>query len=171
MIEDSNTGTHTIVTYYSTYFVHTFLSFLPNPWLFACLLASILELSFSRLHGSNPSLHYPLLPHYSTVLTFLAFSNRFSSPASHRTSLIAQLKTPLRCVYYWTKRGNAVAHLSFASWYQHSTLPTRRCRQATYFPPLRSVLPATIPSRLPPETFLPRPLALLFASLVRPLRH
>ena len=127
VLQYSNTQTHTIVHTLYTLFCpsSSILGCLLGCSLFAWLLASILELSFSRLHGSDPSLHYPLLPHYSTVLTFLACSNRFSSPASHRTSLIAQLETPLRCVCYWTKPGNAVAHLSLASWYEHST-PTSR---------------------------------------------
>lgn len=55
---------------------------------------SILELYPSHLGCmgvSLPSLHYPLtLPHFYPLLTFLACSNRFSSTALHRTSLIAR---------------------------------------------------------------------------------
>ncbi|KFY57675.1 hypothetical protein V497_05365, partial [Pseudogymnoascus sp. VKM F-4516 (FW-969)] len=39
---------------------------------------------------------------------------------AHRSSRSS--KTSLRCVYYWTKHQNTVARLSFASWYEYSTL-------------------------------------------------
>jgi hypothetical protein len=90
----------------------------------------------AQLYGSNPILHCPLplriTPlQYSVNFLSLLLSRLAShmhmehgtSSIAHRTSHIAQLKTSLRCVYYWTKRGNTLAHLYFASWHEHSTPP------------------------------------------------
>ena len=159
---------------YNTYHILycTLLSFLLHPWRFVCLLGSIYSGAISlpsRLQGSIPPCitHNPLtLPHYYTVLTFLAWSNRFLSTALHRTSLIAR-SSKLPCALSVIGRNTETPSLtSLASWYEYSTLSLRRGRQATYFP--SSALPAAIPSRLPPETrpplvFLPSSLPYSFA--------